>query len=457
MLIISLSDLCEKISSIDPEAVFQIKDKEKRITGYAVDSRLVKAGELFFALPGAKVDGHEYLKDVAALNASAAVVSKKYSGPDFGLSLIRVHDVLETFQKLARNHVKASNAKIIAITGSVGKTTTKDFLTTILKKKFKVVSSPGNSNSQVGLPLALLNHVKGDEDFIIQEMGMTHPGQIAKLITIAEPDFALLTSVEYAHACNFASIDDIARAKSEIFLSPKTKIGVVAADLPNFDEVRSTGKSKKVTFSSRNSKADYCLEVGKNDLSLHCPDGKISLPLLNVAGKHNIHNLLAAITMARQVGVEWACIKEAIPTLELPERRLQRIERKGILFINDCYNAIPVAVKAALSELPKPSAGGKRVFFMGEMLELGDLSEQMHKEVAALALEKVDSIICFGPSCQPVIEAWQKAGKPAALYTEFDLAYNELKKQMRAGDVVLLKGSRSKGLWRVFEYLEAGK
>lgn len=446
-----LTPLSQIVKLISNGAQAPASADKVHIKGIAVDTRLVTPQDLFFALPGANVDGHSFLGDAYAKGAAAAVVLAAYSGPDFGLPLIRVNNVLEALQGLALNYVRQSKSRIIAVTGSVGKTTTKDFITTLLKQKFQVASSPGNSNSQIGLPLAIMNHTSGDEDFLILEMGMTHTGQIAGLVKIAPPDYALITSVEYAHAVNFSSIDDIARAKAEIFSNPSTKLGFLPLNLPNFAEAAKTGSCRKLTFSTSSDKADYYLQKTAEGLLVHALGEKISLPPLNVPGQHNLHNLLAAIALTRNLNLGWEDIRQAIPKLHLPERRLQQVEKEGIVFINDSYNAIPVAVKAALTSLPPPKKGGKRIFAMGEMLELGEMSDTMHKEVGELALTCVDRVLCYGDACKPVVDCWEKAGRPSKLFSDFDELVLELKKHAKAGDIILLKGSRRKAMWRVLD------
>lgn len=430
---------------------------EISIARVAVDSRLIKPGDAFFALPGERVDGHHFLEDVSSKGAVAAIVQKDYSGPNFGLSLIKVNDGLHALQSLATKLLSGRKSRIIAVTGSVGKTTTKDFIATLLQEKYIVSSSPGNSNSQIGLPLAILNHTNGFEDFLILEMGMTHGGQISKLVNIAPPNYALITSVEYAHACNFSSIEAIATAKAEIFSHPKTQLGMLPMGIANFASVMRTGNCKKITFSTLSKNTDFFIEDCKDHLVVHEGFQKVSLPILNISGMHNLHNFLAAIALARSLSLEWEAIIDAIPKLVLPERRLQHIERNGVLFINDSYNAIPVAVKAALKSLPIPKPGGKTLFIFGEMLELGKLSDSMHRDVGELALEYVDQMLCFGDACRPAVECWTQAKRPAELFTGFDELLREFKRRIAPGDIVLLKGARKTGLWRILESLEESK
>ena len=218
------------------------------VTGFAVDSRLVKQGNLFFALKGAHVDGHQFLSAAAVNGAVAAVVNESYNGPDFGLLLIKVPDPLIALQELAKSVLQQRKSKIVAVTGSLGKTTTKDFITTLLKSKYSVSCSPGNSNSQIGLPLTILNHTDGAEDVLVLEMGMTHSGQIKQLLQIAPPDIAVMTTVALVHAGNFNSLEDIARAKAEVLTHPKTTLGVIPHDVLLYDEIRNTGTCQKISF-----------------------------------------------------------------------------------------------------------------------------------------------------------------------------------------------------------------
>jgi UDP-N-acetylmuramoyl-tripeptide--D-alanyl-D-alanine ligase len=423
------------------------------ITGACVDSRLFSHGNVFFALKGAQVDGHVFLGDVAQKGAKAAVVSKDYAGADFGMQLLRVNDVLQCLQKIAKKIIALRKPKIIAVTGSVGKTTTKDFLTTLLKAKFCVSSSPGNSNSQVGIPLTILNHTTGDEEILVLEMGMTHSGNIAALVEIATPDIALITTTALVHACNFNSLSDIGKAKAEIFSHPNTRLGILNRDIINFEELTNIGACSKLTFSLTSRQADYSLDLS-NGFAIWEGGKCWQMDPLNIPGKHNYHNFLAAAAVARNMGLSWEEIESAVPHLQLPERRLQTIVRNGVTFINDSYNASEVSVKAALESLPEPIQGGRKIAALGEMLELGSFSRHCHVEVGDYALQHVDYMFCLGKECLAIQETWERAGKPVIWSMErrdLSIALLEL---VRPGDVVLLKGSRSKGMWKILEELD---
>lgn len=419
-------------------------------SSFCTDSRQIQPGSIFFALKGEKVDGHYFLWQAAEKGACGAVVQEGFQGPAFGLPLIRVPDVLEALQLCAKEWLKACQVRVVAVTGSVGKTSTKEFVAALLKRKYRVALSPGNSNSQVGLPLAILNHLKATDQILVQEMGMTEAGQISRLIEIAPPEAAILTMVALVHACNFESLSDIALAKAEIFGSEQTKLGIVLRDLEDFGAVCRVGNCPKISFSVKEPGADYFLD--KTELY---EKGKwaLSIKELPVPGEHNRQNLLAAIAAARYFSLTWAEIAEGITQLTLPERRLQFVEKKGLRFLNDSYNASAVSMKASFKSLPKPPAGGKTVAVLGEMLELGKFSESCHREVGEAALNVVDSMICFGRACGPIVACFEEARKPVQWTCDRAEMMKIIRDTVKEGDVVLLKGSRANELWKVIEDL----
>lgn len=418
-------------------------------SGFSVDSRSINPQEIYCALPGAKVDGHEFVDEAFKKGASCAIVKEDFKGSSLG-PLIYVKDVVKALQDYAKAEFKQKRPKVvIGVTGSLGKTTTKEFISTLLESVYTVFRSPGNSNSQVGLPLALLNHFNG-EDVAVLEMGMTHPGNITGLLQIAPPDMTVLTKVALVHAQNYESIEEIAKTKAEIFLHPDTYFGLYAKEIERVADLSSFGSMPKKSFGVEESQADYSLvdhsgwvfKVGKN----HIPLGEI--PDL---GKHNLHNLLAALSVAYELGVDPEKFKSQIQHLKLPERRLQRILKKGILFINDSYNAALDSVKAALHAMPAPQKGGKKIAVLGSMMELGKFSEECHRLVGIEALPIVEHLICYGIECQPMVDIWKKQGRKVDhLPTHGDIIAL-LHQIVKEGDVVLLKGSRSKMMWKIVE------
>lgn len=426
------------------------------VGGYAVDSRLIKPHQLFFALPGQKIDGHAYLEAVAAAGALGAVVSRAYQGPAYGLPLIVVEDVLDFLQALARDLFAHKRPLVVGVTGSVGKTTTKDFLRTLLSQRYQVAATPGNSNSQIGIPLAILNHTDGSEEVLVIEMGMSRAGEISKLVEIAPPDVALITSVALVHAGNFDSIEAIARAKGEIFTSPQTTIGLLPCEVTSFDALSYIGPCRKCTYSTVATDADYRLVEESGELYVLTAGQRHRLDGWSVPGVHNRHNLLAAIAVARELEVGWEQINAAIPQLTLPDKRMQIVEWRGVLFTNDSYNGPPLGVKAALASLSHPAKGGRRIAVLGTMPELGKFSEGCHREIGEYALGVVDQMFCLGEECQPIYQTWVNAGRPVDWFLEREKLVEALRKALQPGDVVLIKGANSKQMWKILDELGDG-
>lgn len=415
--------------------------------GACVDSRLLKVGDLFFACEGQRRDGHEFLYDVAARGAVGAVVRHDYlASEDLRLPLIRVENPLKGLQDLAKIVLACRSPKIVAITGSMGKTTTKGFLAQLLQSSFRVGATPGNSNSQVGLPLAILNEFHGDEEILVLEMGMTQSGHIHSLIQIAPPDIALITGVEHGHFEYFGTLEGIASAKAEILTHPKTFMGIVNRSICHFEAIANVHSCPLLTFAVNDTDAEFTLLTSKIGYRLM----KDGVELAQFApppfpGKHNLHNFLAAATVAVICGVSVESLQMAYETLTLPSLRLQVEERNGAIFVHDSYNALPVAVKAALDSLPEPKAGGRKIAVLSEMRELGHVSEQLHREVAEYALGRVDQLLCMGQGCAPMFEIWNQAGRTPIWVSELSEIAAHLQMVVRAGDVVLIKGSRLSG------------
>lgn len=420
--------------------------------GFSVDSRLVKKGELFFALKGERVDGHDFLKKVSQQGAIGAVVSKEYRGEIEGFPLIRVDNPLVALQELGAQALAEHSPRIVAITGSLGKTTTKEFTKHLLSTRYRVAATPGNSNSQVGLPLAILNHSRGDEEIFVIEMGMTLPGHIARLVQIAPPEVAVITSVALVHACQFDAIEDIGRTKGEIFSHPKTKLGILHRDISNYTELCQIGSFPKISFSILSEEADYFLNSRKMVYTA-LERGEKSIQNFLIPGRHNLHNLLAAIAVARYFQVEWEDINQATSTMVLPDRRLQFVQHRNMVFLNDSYNAAEMSVKSALEILPQPEKGGRKIAVLGSMMELGKFSDDCHARVGEYALNYVEKMYCLGEECSPIYDIWKQAGRPVQLFKQRIDLVDALKKELKPLDVILLKGSRSKELWKVLEEL----
>ncbi len=428
--------------------------QEKIITGVEFDSRKVQPGNLFFALKGKQVDGHSFLKEVAAKGALGAVVSSSYSGEDFGLLLLRVENVTEALQHLATKEIEERKIPVVALTGSVGKTTTKEFLTTLLQARFRVFKTPGNSNSQVGLPAAILNAPKEVDLFVI-EMGMTGPGEISKLTLIAPPDFALITRVGVAHVGYFADGElGVAKAKAEIFSHPKTKLGLYNSDNRNLDPVLKTGKCTKHSFAFEKmtkEPADFLLRCEGEKFFIEEKGKKSPTFSLPFQATHLCEDFAAAACMARELGLSWEALIAQAQTLKPFKNRFEKIEREGAVFINDAYNANPQSMRAAFANLPQPGKGGRKIAVLGTMVELGDLSLQYHSEIGQEASQLFDHLLCFGKECLIMLDIFQKANLPVEHFTDLSTLKSRLFSLIRPHDLILIKGSNSTKLYSLLE------
>jgi len=404
--------------------------EEKDIKGFAIDSRNVKRGELFFALKGEKFDGHTFLREVASKGAVAAVVEKGYVGQKYGMELLPAEDVTAALQCLAQEVQKRRKSRVVGVTGSVGKTTTKEFIAHLLAGKFKVAKTPGNANSQAGLPLSLLNG-EGGEEVLVAELGMNHAGEMAKLMAIVHPEIGVITHIGRAHAGNFSDgILGIVHEKAEILRG--AKVGIVHPHALQYKEVTNKG-CRLVTFD--------IAEVPKG----------LALPF---AESHLKANFACAAQVALEMGLTWEEIGLRALGLKPFDLRFEKIEKNGVTFINDCYNSNPEAVQAALENLPRPKRGGKVVAVLGEMAELGKYSEEAHREIGVIAADRVDHLLCYGKETLPVVEIVQKLGKIAEFFTDVGRLRDSLWELAREGDVVLIKGKNTNKLWQILESID---
>ncbi len=421
-----------------------------RISGFKQDSRSVVNGDLFFALKGEKVDGHSYLEEVAGKGALGAVIEKDYSGPDFGLSLLRVDDVLKALHQLAKIVHASRKTRVVGVTGSVGKTTTKEFIATLLEAKFRVAKTPGNANSQVGVPLSILNS-SGSEEIFVMEMGMSLPHEIEKLIAIAPPEVSIVTKIALAHAEFFTDgLNGIAAAKAEILSHPATRLGIINHQVAQFSASK-IGSCLKKTYGFEEADCDWVLYRDKRDFYLLENGKKTPLFSLPFSASHLCENFIGAAAVARAFGMQWEEIISQAQKLTVFMRRFEKIEKQGIIFINDSYNANVTSMAAALTNLPEPSPGKKKIAVLGAMKELGVYTERSHLEVAQIALSQVDYLLCLGEECATMVDVFQREGKPVEHFLDLEGIKRRVYELNETGDVVLLKGSNSKRLWQILE------
>lgn len=425
---------------------------ELQVSGYQIDSRLIQKGDLFFALMGEKTDGHLHLEEVSRRGGIAAVVSNDYSGPNFGLELLRVRDAGGALRLLAKKDLESTpRVQIVGITGSVGKTTTKDFIATLLDGKYRVVKTIQSQNSKLTLPLTILNR-DGDEDILVLEMGMSEPGDIGRLVEVAPPDVAVLTKIAYAHALYFPEgIEQIAKGKGEIFHVLKTKIAIFDDSYLPYSQTISI---ERCHFSMSNKQADFFLSASDEMVKIYRKNVLVRAFHFPYMQSHFLHNFLAAICVAIHLGMKWSEIEAQIPNLQLPKMRFEQKEKDGSLFINDAYNANPESMKAALSSMPNPKGVGKKIAVLGTMKELGHFSCDLHKEVGRFAQDFVDHLLVFGEEAIPIGKAFESSKKPVEYFLDHASLASRLKQIVNKDDVVLIKGSRSMSMEKILELVD---
>jgi len=423
------------------ENVAKILGVNINIKGFEVSSKKVQKNYVFFALKGKKVDGHDFLKEAKMNGATVAVVSKDYKGENFGLILVFVDDVFLTLKSLGK--MCAENKKnIIGITGSVGKTSTKEFLAQILAKKYKIGKTKESYNGQIGLPVSILN-MQGNEDLWILEMGISEPNEMDQLLDVVTLDVAVITKIIMCHVANFkGGMKDIIEEKLKILRDVKKAI--VHMDLQK--EVKNF-KKEIVYYSMNDSRADFFLKVEDNYGVIFEKGKKIIKLPINIREKHFWENILAAIATARFFGFSYEEIKTE--NLLLPKMRCEKIEKKDVIFINDTYNANPTSMKAALDDLATYKQ--KKIAVLGPMKELGQFAKQEHTKVLKHALSVADQILVVGDEYK-VDENFQKKEK-VFFFENLETLTKELEKILTPNSVVLLKGSRSVGVEKIFELL----
>jgi UDP-N-acetylmuramoyl-tripeptide--D-alanyl-D-alanine ligase len=426
------------------------------IDGFAVDSRLVLPGFVFFALKGSKSDGHCFLQEVKGKGALCAVVSQEFSQEIPGLPLIKVEDVLESLQKLATWKMAQKKTRCIAVTGSVGKTTTKEFISTLLEGAFTVQKTPGSANSQIGFPLSILNEL-GAGDFFVTEMGMSEKGNIANLIKIAPPEFVVMTKVALAHSLFFpGGLEEIAEAKAEILSHSHTKKAFIHAQARQFLAFQQQEYFQKIFYGLSSDehvqhgdvllqKAIGCFYVEKEKDRL---TKNFDLPF---TATHLSENFLVAALVAKEVGMSWEQIFIQAQNLAPYKMRFESISKNGVLYINDAYNANPESMKAALQNLPNPEKGGKVIAALGEMRELGAFSKKAHEDIGKLASKHVDLLLCLAGDAAYMATEFSKSGKPSQFFSTLKDLQKEILLQARPGDVVLVKASKSLKMWEVLD------
>jgi UDP-N-acetylmuramoyl-tripeptide--D-alanyl-D-alanine ligase len=439
-------------------------DSSAAAQGYSIDSRTVQTGELFFAVKGERLDGHDFVEQALSQGAIGAVVRKhelaRYSNVS---GLLAVDDTLAALQTLATAVRKIWGKTAIGITGSMGKTTTKEAMAHLLAARYRVHRTKGNFNNHFGLPLGLLT-LEPEYDVAVVEMGMSHPGEIAALARIALPNQAVITNVAPVHLENFESVAGIARAKYELIESlPHGGTAVLNADDEYVSQFGRDFKGRVVMFGLKPTadvRAENIELLGSEgtrfDLVSHLISSEVrqsvESPLL---GKHNVYNVLAAAAIALEHGITPSEIAAALPSLHAADKRGQVVQLGNITVLYDCYNSSPKALMAAVDTLAAMPAR-RRIVVAGEMLELGATSEQLHRDCGhyiakSQAANKLDFLLGVRGLAEPMVEAAREAGMKAEFVVTPEKAGEWLACEARDGDAVLMKASRGVKLEKALE------
>lgn len=440
-------------------------DPSGEVRGVSTDSRTVQAGNLFVALLGPRFDGHEFVAAAVERGAAGAVVSREVSLPSgdsgSGVPLFLVVNTLEALQNLARIWRDRLGIPVVAVTGSNGKTTTKEMISAVLGSRFQVRKTRGNLNNLIGLPLTLLE-LSSEDRVAVVEMGTSGPGEIARLCEIARPDVGILTNISSAHLEFFKSLRGVQRAKAELLehLGPEA-VAILNRDDPLVMEVAGRARGRKVTFgldseAEVNAAQVRDLGIEGSEFILRTVQGVLPVRL-PVPGLHNISNALAAVATGLVLGVP---AEEAVGALELtcyPSMRMQVVRHPvGFTLINDAYNANPGSMEAALRALAASRRGGKLYFVAGDMKELGEDSEAYHRRMGRLVADLgIDVLLGVGDQMRWAVEEAENRGRGRMSVYQCDHqeAGRILLRELRPGDTVLIKGSRGMTMEKVAQSL----
>lgn len=476
--------LAQIVQAMDAQLLLGVPTSETLVQGVSLDSRTARAGDLFFALAGQKTDGHHYVAAAFEAGAVAAVVSRfpeglenrEFTAPKF---LLKVADPLAALQKLAGWYRQQFDLPVVGVTGSTGKTTTKDLIAAVLSSQGPVLKTEENFNNEIGLPLTVLG-LEDQHWAAVLEMGMRGRGEIAALCHIARPTIGVITNIGHTHQELLGSIENIARAKGELLENlPAEGVAILNGDDPWLRQLAATAKCRVVFFGLK-TRVDYrgghIKQHGKRGVSftLHLPEGGSVTVDLPVPGEHNVINALAAFAVGCQLGLGAEDMARALQQAKLSSRRLDfRPGPQGAIIINDVYNANPDSMRAALqvlqavaleeAEKNKNAASGtpRTVAVLGEMYELGDFCSEGHRLVGEeVARLNISLLITVGELAEDIALGAKKAGFPASrvvsVKTNAEAARIVLE-LLETRDVILVKGSRGMRMEQIVEAIEEAR
>ncbi|HAT4306842.1 TPA: UDP-N-acetylmuramoyl-tripeptide--D-alanyl-D-alanine ligase [Clostridium perfringens] len=417
----------------------------KEIKAVSTDTRKIEEGTMFIALKGENFNGNNYVLDAFNKGAKIAIVDEvkcDLNELKEDVALIKVENTGRALMDLAKFYREKLGLKVVGITGSAGKTSTKDLVAAVLSDKYKVFKTKGNFNNEIGLPLMILE-LDSTYDVAILEMGMRGLGQIRELAEIASPDLGIITNIGISHIEILKTRENILKAKMEIatFFDKNNTLVVCGNDdflgaLPEAEyKIVKTGVGENFEIGAKN----IVLEELSSKFTVY--DGEKEEEFsLDMPGEHNISNLMLGIAIAKELGVSFEEMKRGLKNIEATSMRLELIKKDGFSILNDCYNSSPVAVKSAI-DVMKNIEGKRRIAVLGTMRELGHKSEEAHEEIGKYAKENgIEKVLCFGDFSENIKEGY---GEGCTVYKNKEELINDLLNIICEGDIILVKASRS--------------
>ncbi len=456
MIIRSLAD----IQTMIPGSIIDERYASVMIHGVSTDTRTIERGNLYVPLKGATFNGHEFVRQAFDKGATAALWSEHEPNAPKDVPLIFVDDSLVALQQLAHAYRKQLRTRVIGVTGSNGKTTTKDMIASLLGTLYRVQKTEGNLNNHIGVPLTLLR-LKEETEYAVVEIGMSGFGEIELLSTLAEPDVAVITNIGESHLQELGSREGIATAKFEIVKGlQRDGLLIYHGDEPLLQaRVQQSSLSYVQTFGMEPTNDYYPLDIrvqadGTTFTVNGWPDETFHMPLL---GRHHVMNALAAMAVARFASVDVAHMKEGVSCLTVTKMRTEVVKRHdGVTVINDAYNASPTSMRAALELLGQLTGYRKKIAIVGDMLELGEQEIAFHEQIGRmLDPQKIDYVFTYGVRAKAIAEQAKKRfgeGRVRSYEEKAELAA-DVQAIMEAGDVILLKASRGMKLEEIIYLL----
>ncbi len=430
------------------------EDLKREVTGIVTDSRKIVPGNLFVPLKGEKTDGHKYIPQVLEAGALASLSENVLSGNPG--NYILVESALEAMQRIAAFYRNYLGLKVVGITGSVGKTSTKEMIASVLKERYKVHKTAGNFNNHIGLPLTIFG-LKKEHEVGVLEMGISDFGEMHTLASMSNPDICVLTNIGLCHLENLKTRDGILKAKTECFQHMRENGRVILNGLDDKLNTIKEVKGSSPVFYGREGDAAYATDVtdlGLLGIRIHLHlYGEVREVTIPIPGEHNIYNALAAACVGHELGMDIEEICRGIQSVETIGGRSNLIQVKGMTLIDDCYNANPVSMKASIDVLSK--APGRKIAVLGDMGELGKEEKELHAQVGTYLSEKnIDHLFCAGELAREM--AREAKGNPRCTVEHFSSKEDlipALLQEVKEGDTILVKASHFMEYPKIIEAL----